>query len=128
MNEYLNMWKNYANFSSRTSVKGFWLAFLFHVIAAIILSIIGNIISSAVAVTADSVETVVGGVMLAMLPSFIYGLATLVPFLAITIRRLRDAGKPWYYFFFSFIPCVGFIILIVFLVGASIPDDGTPVV
>ena len=43
MKEYLDMWKNYANFSGRTSVRGYWMAFLFNFIASAVFSIIGSI-------------------------------------------------------------------------------------
>jgi uncharacterized membrane protein YhaH (DUF805 family) len=58
----------------------------------------------------------------------LFGFAVICPGLAITVRRLRDAGRPWPYIFISFIPLVGSIILIVLLCGRSVPDDGTPVV
>lgn len=106
MQEYIAMWKNYANFNDRTTVRGFWMAFLFDFLAGIVL-----------------------GVLTVILPflgflSAVYSLAALVPGLAICVRRLQDAGKAWYYIFFALIPLVGFIILIVFLCQPSIPDDG----
>ena len=46
---------------------------------------------------------------------FAYGVATVLPGIAITVRRLRDAGYNWPYIFVTFIPFVGWIILIVLL-------------
>ena len=75
MNEYLAMWKNFANFSDRTSRRGYWMALLINFIISLVL-----------------------GVIIAILPklgfiSYIYSLAALIPSLAIAVRRLRDAGK-----------------------------------
>lgn len=103
------MWKNYVNFSDRTTVRGYWMAFLFNFIASVVVGLIAGLIG------------------LEFLAS-LYSLAVLLPGLAICIRRLRAAGKAWGWIFISLIPLVGTIILIVFLCKPSIPDDGVPVV
>ena len=109
MTEYLNMWKNYVNFTDRTTVRGYWMAFLFNFIAAVILGIIAGL---------------TGWTFL----SIIYALAVLLPGLGMDVRRLRDAGKKWTNLFFALIPLAGIIILIVMLCKPSIPDNGIPVV
>ena len=108
MKEYLDMWKNYANFSGRTSVRGYWMAFLFNMIASFVLSLIAEILP-----------------ILAIIGS-LYTLAALIPGIAITVRRLRDAGKNWAWIFISFVPLVGVIILIVLLCKASLPVATAP--
>ena len=93
---YLDMWKNYANFGGRTTVRGYWLAVIVNLIVSTIISFIG-------------IEILSG----------IYGLAILIPGLAICVRRLRDAGFHWTALLLYFIPLVGWIILIVKLCRAS---------
>lgn len=107
--EYVAMWKNYANFSDRTNVRGYWMAFLWNWAASLVLVLIGNIFDTTILST-------------------LYGLAGLIPGLAIIVRRLKDMGKPWQYIFFLLIPLVGPILLIIWLTKPSIPEDGTPVV
>lgn len=102
MQEYLAMWKNYANFSGTTNVRGYWMAYLFNFLAGVVLGIIVGIVPA-----------------LAFLSS-IYSLAALVPGLAITVRRLRDAGKAWTWIFISLVPLAGVIILIVMLCKPSV--------
>lgn len=109
MQEYLAMWKNYANFKDRTSVRGYWMAFLFNFIAAIIIGVIAGIIP-----------------FLGFLAG-IYSLAALVPGLAINVRRLRDAGRPWYHMFIAFVPLVGIIILIIWLCQQTNSSEGEQV-
>ena len=46
---------------------------------------------------------------------FAYSVALCLPGIAVTVRRLRDAGYNWPYIFVAFIPFVGGIILIVLL-------------
>ena len=101
MNEYLDMWKHYADFNSLTSRKGFWMAFLFNWLASLILAVIAQNVHA-----------------LAFLAT-IYSLAALVPGLAISVRRLKDAGKSWANIFWGFLPVVGTIILIVQLCAPS---------
>ena len=86
MQEYLAMWKNYVNFKDRTSVRGYWMAVLFNILAAFVLGIIAGIIPA-----------------LSFLAG-LYSLAILIPSLAIVVRRLRDTGRAWYYIFISCVP------------------------
>ena len=102
MKEYKAMWKNYANFSGRTDRRGYWMAVLFNFIIGTILGVIVAIIPK-----------------LAFISS-LYGLALLIPGLAICIRRLRDAGKNWPWIFICFVPVVGWIILIIMLCKPSV--------
>jgi uncharacterized membrane protein YhaH (DUF805 family) len=106
MTEFVNAWKNYVNFSDRTSVRGYWMAFLFFIITAFVVGIIAGLTTLWI--------------------SYIWSLAILLPSLALAIRRLRDAGKAWYWIFINLIPLVGFIIYIVMLCKPSIPDNGVP--
>jgi uncharacterized membrane protein YhaH (DUF805 family) len=111
MTEFVNMWKNYVNFSARTTRRGYWMAYLFYAIIYVILYV------TFVFILPDLI--IIFG---------IFALASFLPFLAITIRRLRDAGKHWACIFLQLIPIVGGIILIVFLAKASVEDTGVPVV
>ena len=106
MTEFANAWKNYVNFSDRTTVRGYWMAFLFFIIAAFVVGIIAAFVG--------------------MWLSYIWGLAIFLPSLAMAIRRLRDAGKAWYWIFINLVPLAGFIIYIVLLCKPSIPDNGVP--
>jgi len=114
MTEFKNMWRNYVNFSDRTTVRGYWMAFLVNLIVSFIIGFIFGIISAASGST---------GILFV---SYIYALAVFIPGLAMMVRRLRDAGKHWACIFLSLIPLVGIIILIIFLVKPSIPDNGVP--
>lgn len=97
INAYVDMWKNYANFSGRTTVGGFWWAYLANFIVGFVIGFLGiDILSS------------------------IYTLVALIPGIAITIRRLRDAGKHWSAIFLPLIPLAGIIILIVKLCRPSV--------
>lgn len=100
---YQNAFSRYADFSGRTSVGGFWRFVAVNFVVALVLAILTNI---------SSIFLVI---------YLIYGLAVLIPSLAIAIRRLHDTGKTGWFVLFGLIPFVGFIILIVFYVQ---PSDG----
>ena len=100
INCYVDMWKNFANFSGRTSVGGYWWAYLGNIIVSIVLGLIG-------------VEVLIT----------VYSLATLIPTLSIAVRRLRDAGKSWGWLFINLVPLVGWIIFIVLLCKPSVNDN-----
>ena len=109
MTEWVNMWNNYINFSDRTNVRGYWMAWLVNFI-------IGMFFTFLVEENPSLYVAVV-----------IYSWVAILPCLALSIRRLRDAGKPWQSIFFSLVPIVGWVILIYYYTRPSIPDDGVPV-
>ena len=53
----------------------------------------------------------------------LYGLIALIPAIAVSIRRLHDTGKSGLWLLISFIPFIGWIILIYFMVQDSQPFD-----
>lgn len=101
------MWRNYVNFSDRTTVRGYWMAALINFLIGLL---IGALIQTIPALT------FVGSV---------YSLAAFLPALGLTVRRLRDAGKGWTWIFINLIPLVGTIIFIVILCKPSTPDNPT---
>ncbi len=94
----------YVDFQGKTDRKTFWIVFLTNFVIGIVLGILSSI-------------PFVGGLFVAI--TSLYSLATLVPGIAIYVRRLNDIGKSWPYIFFGFIPCVGSIILLVFACMSS---------
>jgi uncharacterized membrane protein YhaH (DUF805 family) len=104
MEWYLKVVKeNYANFNGRARRKEFWMFVLF------------NIIFSIVTWTVDAIL----GTYIVF--STIYGLAILIPSLAVTVRRLHDIGKSGLWIFIEFIPFIGWIWLLILLAQEGIP-------
>jgi uncharacterized membrane protein YhaH (DUF805 family) len=102
VNWYLEVLKKYAVFSGRARRKEYWFFVLFNAIFAIAAMVLDNILGLAI-------EDVGYG------PFYIlYALATIVPGLAVSVRRLHDIGKSGWYILLAIIPCVGAIILLIF--------------
>ncbi len=102
---YLEVLQKYAVFSGRASRSEFWLFSLVH---AVILGVLATI-----SLQAQWFIYVYG----------LYALALIIPVLAVTVRRLHDTGRSGWWWFIGAIPVIGWIILIVFLVGSSDHDN-----
>jgi uncharacterized membrane protein YhaH (DUF805 family) len=102
----------YATFSGRARRSEFWFVVLFTSLVSIVISII-----------APGPFMEFNGVMVQQqsVLSNLWSLATLIPSLALTWRRLHDVNKSGNYFFFILIPIVGAILLFIQLVKDSAP-------
>lgn len=113
--------KKYATFSGRASRSEYWWWALVSVGVSIVLQII---MYGAGAGQTDMYgnPTMGPGMMLGMILLVIWGLATVVPSLALTVRRLHDANYPGTMILLGLIPFVGGIILLVLVLMGSKPE------
>lgn len=93
--------KKYASFSGRAPRSEFWLFTLFYIILLIIAGAIDF---------ASNFFFYGYGVI-----GSIFWLVTLIPFLAVSIRRLHDTNRRGWWLFISIIPLIGLIWLIVLM-------------
>ena len=107
-------WKKGLTFTGRASRSEYWFGYLASVVPFVVLYIFSGI-------TAFSYSTM-GFSTFLLFVAVLYGLATMVPILAATVRRLHDAGYSGAYYFVGFIPIVGGILLLVLLAQESKPD------
>ena len=111
MNYYLAVLKKYAVFSGRAQRAEYWYFVLFNVIIGIAFGVINAVIRN------DSVALVLG------LLYSLYGLAVLIPILAVAVRRLHDIGKSGWMLLITLIPLIGAIWFIVLMVTDSNPGE-----
>lgn len=111
----------YATFSGRASRSEFWWFFLFNFIVASVLNGIAVGVGAADATISElGVYTPGAGYYVAAIPYWLWLLATFVPWLALSWRRLHDTNKSGGFWFLGLIPLVGpIIVLILFL----LPSD-----
>lgn len=107
---YIEVIQKYAVFDGRAKRTEFWLFILIHVIISIILSVLDAVILGS---TFGEIQ---------ILPT-LYGLAVLVPSLAVGCRRLHDSGKSGWLQLIYLIPLIGWIIMIVLFVLPSGDDN-----
>lgn len=103
-------WNHYAEFTGTARRSEFWWAILFVALVSAGLGIIANGL---------------GGGSGAMLPTeepwlvSLWSLATLLPTLAVLVRRLRDAAYGWPHVFWLLVPIAGLIVLAIFCSSPS---------
>lgn len=102
MEWYLKVLKNYADFSGRARREEYWMYTLFNVLAMLVLG--GVFFGIAMALDAPAIIFLV----------YLYVFATLIPTLAVVVRRLHDTGKSGWWILLNFVP-FGNIVLLVFL-------------
>lgn len=111
MNWYLEAWKNYVTFTGRARRKAYWMFVLFNIIALIVAGILDSILGFRGANSSFSPF------------SNLYSLAVFLPGLAVAIRRLHDTGRCGWWILLGFIPIIGWIVLLVFMVQDSQPGE-----
>ncbi len=105
MSWYLTVLKKYAVFSGRARRKEYWMFFLFYIIFTIALGIIESILG-------------MGGEDGGLL-SGLFVLAMLIPSLAVTFRRLHDTDRSGWWLLIGFVPLIGSIVILVFMIQDS---------
>ena len=97
MNYYLDVLKNhYADFNGRARRKEYWMFTLGNLIVAVVIGVVAGLIKFPLLVS-------------------LYGLAVLVPGLAVCVRRLHDIGKSGWWVLIGLVPVIGGILLLVLM-------------
>ena len=104
--------RKYAEFEGRAGRPEFWWWTLFSFLVSSALSVF-NVIPLGVPTEYGAVASV-GSVLTGL-----WGIAVLLPSLAVTVRRLRDAGYGWANIFWILLPIAGLIVLIIYLTKPS---------
>ena len=118
INAYKNFFKNYAEFTGRSTRPDFWWVWLGNLILSIpfwIIYFYTVFLSAVMDSVDDSVSEATFMVLgLVVIIYAVFYLAILVPTLALSVRRLRDAGFHWAFIFLRFAPMGGIALLILF--------------
>lgn len=93
-----NFFANYATFSGRASLSEYWWVVLFQLLVGVVLSLLGGV------------------------PGVLWGLATIIPGLSVSVRRLHDTGRSGASLLFALIPFIGWIFVLAMLLGAPNPQ------
>ena len=116
INAYKNFFKNYAEFTGRSTRSDYWWVWLGNFILSIpfwIIYFYTVFLSTVMDSIDDSVSEATFMVLgLVVIIYAIFYLAILVPTLALSVRRLRDAGFHWAFIFLRFAPMGGIALLV----------------
>jgi len=107
MNWYFQVLQRYAQFSGRARRAEYWWFTLFNIIVAFVLGL------------ASGVEPVSGSIVFAI---FVFVIATIIPSIAVSVRRLHDTGRSGWWCLITFIP-LGSLVLLYFWLLDSQPGE-----
>ncbi|MCP5208198.1 MAG: DUF805 domain-containing protein [Hahellaceae bacterium] len=104
MEYFTDALKKYAEFTGRATRQQYWMYILFYFIIYIACVVVDSVIGT-------------------FIFSTICSLGLLIPSISIATRRLHDTGRSGWWQLIALIPLIGAIVLLVFLVQSSHPDN-----
>ena len=111
-----SFWSNYATFRGRSRRSEYWWIQLFLVITNLAVAAIDLVLMNG---DIDRFVANGGGGIVGL----VWILVTIVPALAVLVRRLHDTGKSGWWALIGFVPLIGGIVLLVFTVLDSDAGD-----
>jgi uncharacterized membrane protein YhaH (DUF805 family) len=112
---FTRYWRRYATFSGRASRSEYWWMALVGVTVAAVATMI-DVIANGGFAEANATATGVGDLL-----SYGWGLATIVPTVALSVRRLHDTNRSGNWILLGLIPFIGVIVLLIFYLAPSDP-------
>lgn len=104
--------KNYAVFTGRASRSEFWWLVPFFILVGAILGGVNGVLGGTFSDPSTTYSVLSG----------VWSIGTIVPRLALCVRRLHDTNHSGFHLFWILLPLIGWIILIVFYLQAPRPD------
>lgn len=111
----------YAAFKGRATRSEYWYFMLFFIIIALILTALDSMIINPLLGIQPLVETARTGIL-----SMLFSLGTLIPSVALAIRRLHDIGRSGWWILLGVIPIVniiGIFVLLYFFIKDCQPGE-----
>ena len=109
-----SVYSNYAKFSGRARRAEYWWFYLFYLIVYLVLGVVDSLLFGTTTTengfSASTDTPILSG---------IFALGSLIPNLAVGVRRLHDINRRGWWLLIALIPLVGIIILIVWLAKAG---------
>ena len=99
----------YATFSGRASRSEYWWGYLGYVVIATVLQIFA-LVGAIALIDFGQIAALPGLIALVII------LGMFIPSIAVAVRRLHDTGKSGWLLLIILIPCIGLILLIVWMV------------
>lgn len=107
---FISMYKKMFNFKGRSRRKEYWLSLpLFYVAFSLLYALMFY-----ASFTESDFVTV-----LSILVFIVFTIASVIAMVALEIRRLHDTGRQWYSIFVTYVPLVGQLILLYYMIEDS---------
>ncbi|ASI94320.1 DUF805 domain-containing protein [Vibrio rotiferianus] len=104
---YYKVILNYTNFNGRARRQEYWYFTLVNVLVNLVMGIIDRVIGSVMQMDNFGFFGV------------IYALFIMIPSIAVTVRRLHDSGRTGWWALIAFVPVIGILVLLYFLIQDS---------
>ncbi|XOV88803.1 MAG: DUF805 domain-containing protein [Pseudomonadota bacterium] len=111
MNWYLAVLKKYVVVEGRARRKEYWIFVLINLVVSLILAVIDSATGS------YDPESGLG------LLGTLYALGVFLPSVTVAVRRLHDTDRSGWWLLLVFLPIIGFLVLLVFMVLPGTPGD-----
>lgn len=109
----------YASFTGRAPRSEFWFFYLFVVLGTIVLNLLDSALGWVVDLGSETIETASGPITFVNgdigALSTIWALVLILPYIAVTVRRLHDSDRSGWWWWIQLVPCAGFIVILVFM-------------
>lgn len=100
-----SVYTNYFKFEGRARRSEYWWFALFYIVVAVVtLGVIG------------AVNETLGATLYGL-----FVLGSIIPAIAVQVRRLHDTGRSGWWVLIAFIPLIGAVVLIIFYISDSQP-------
>jgi uncharacterized membrane protein YhaH (DUF805 family) len=110
MGWFILAWTIAAEFTGRSRRKEYWMFQLFNILVGVAIAMGALLIGGKAGLNTFAFSLCA------------YGMVSFVPSLSCMVRRLHDTGRSCWWYFIGFVPLIGGIVLMVFMVLDSDPD------
>lgn len=114
--------KKYATFAGRASRSEYWWMVLVMFLVGFALNLLASLTGGRTMDEFGNTAAPSGLGLVFYIIYLLWGLATIVPWLALLVRRLHDSDKSGFWVFIGLVPIVGGIVLFVFTLLGPKPE------
>ncbi len=116
--------KRYAQFEGRANRREYWMFQLFLLLAATVVGALSMTVAFVAVVVLQADSSWMAGITIGALALVgLLWLATIVPLVAVTVRRLHDCGQSGWLYLLALVPGGGLVILIFALLPGTPQDN-----
>jgi uncharacterized membrane protein YhaH (DUF805 family) len=116
--------KRYAQFEGRANRREYWMFQLFLLLAATAVGAISMMVAFVAAVFLQADSSWMAGITIGALALVgLLWLATIVPLIAVTVRRLHDCNQSGWLYLLALVPMGGLVILVFALLPGTPQDN-----
>ncbi|HDS1219812.1 DUF805 domain-containing protein [Stenotrophomonas maltophilia] len=101
--------KRYAQFEGRANRREYWMFQLFLFLVATAVSLLAGVLAILMRSSPDALSAILIGTMVLL---GLMWLATIVPLIAVTVRRLHDCNQSGWLYLLALVPMGGLVILV----------------